>query len=73
MKDVECPNCKEIINLRNIIQFDEKQVKILGIVYALECQKCECVFVPEMRHSKLAGKKQMKKILNEMKEKIQKQ
>lgn len=71
MSNVKCPECKEVVNFRNIIQVDDKKVELLGIVYMFRCKKCDTTFIPEMRHSKKAGKSQMKKIAKDLKEKLE--
>ena len=66
MKDLECPNCREIISFRNMIVFEEKEIKLEGIVYVITCLKCDTFFISPMRQSK----KMKNRIWKEMKKKI---
>ena len=62
MSDVVCPNCREKISFQNQMAFDNEQMKILGIVYMLECVKCGVVFLSDIRTGKKAEKKDIDKI-----------
>jgi hypothetical protein len=46
---MECPECGEVVEFRNILSFDKEKFEVLGVTYALMCKKCECAFVPAMR------------------------
>lgn len=56
--DIICPDCKAVIGLKNVLAFDEDEMDIFGIVYAIKCKKCDCLFITPMRFSKKMTKKQ---------------
>lgn len=59
MKDIKCPGCDKLISFKNIMMFDEKEIEIISIGYAMRCLKCNTTFIPDMRTSKKATKKQI--------------
>ena len=68
MNDVKCPECESVISFSNVMGFDDSKMKLLGIVYAIECKKCKTVFITPMRMSRKATKQQIKDINKKFKE-----
>ena len=60
MKDVKCPDCNAVIGFKNMMAYEPEEVEILGIAYLFRCKKCDTVFIPDLRFSKKATKKQLK-------------
>lgn len=73
MKDVKCPECKSLISFKNVMMFEEKEIELIGIVYAMRCLKCNTVFIPDMRKSKKATKKVMEAIKRQLPSSIKKE
>lgn len=60
MNDVKCPDCGKIISFKNLMAYEPEEVEIIGIAYLFRCVSCDCTFIPDMRFSKKATKKQVK-------------
>lgn len=61
-KDIKCPGCGVDISFQNILLFEEDEIKIEGIAYAITCLKCDTLFMTPLRMSTKATKKQLDEI-----------
>lgn len=69
MADLICPACRKILDMNNVYGYDNEEMKILGIIYIIQC-KCGRKFISNMRMAKKLNKGQAKKLIEELKVKI---
>lgn len=67
--NITCPSCKKLLSMKNIFGYDDETMKVLGIIYIIEC-KCGRHFVSNMRFGKKMNKGQAKKLIEELRVKI---
>lgn len=68
--DIICPSCKKIFGMKNICGFEDTEMKMLGIIYIIECQFCKRQFVSNMRMGRKLNKRDSRKLINELRTKI---
>ena len=71
--NLKCPNCEEVFDFKNMVLYDDEQMKIIGIVYSIKCLNCGTVFISDNRTPSKQSTKQANEFLNTVKQKMEKE